>query len=104
MGFWERATTYDAADDPFLDLRFFQLSITLYAHDLIDSSVFARPELALSAGELVEVDALLLTRPAGQAHLRLAWADRVTTAIEASRLGFPGLDSVALVKAALGVP
>ena len=103
MGFWERATTYDAGDDPFLDTRFFGLAIVLYAHDLADSAVFARPELALSAAELLEVDALLATRPAGQAHLRMAWAQRVTTAIEASRLGFPGLDSVALVKATLGL-
>lgn len=103
MGFWQRATTHGEGADPYLDTHFFGLAIVLYAHDLADSSVFARPELGLSAAELLEVDELLETRPAGQSHLRMAWAQRVTTAIEASRLGFPGLDSAELVQATLGL-
>lgn len=103
MGFWERATTYDAGEDPYLNTVFFGLAIVLYAHDLVDFTVFERSELALSPAELVEVAELLATRPNGQSHLRMAWAQRVTTAIEGSRLGVAGLDAVALVKSALGV-
>ncbi len=102
MGFWERATLLGVGADP-IDTKYCGTCLVLYAHDLGGAALFARDELAFSASELVEVNALLATRPNGLAHLRMAWAQRITAAIDGGRLALPGLDSVAAVKATLGV-
>jgi hypothetical protein len=100
--FWERATQQDSgATDP-LPLDFFSVCLQLYARDLVPASIFERGELALTIPQLQELTDLLATMPQDPAD-RAQWPNGVLAVLAGARVYLEQLDSVAKVKAALGV-
>lgn len=97
--FWERATGQGGQP---LDLDFFELALSLYAGDVTPATIFERGELALDAGELVELSELLALMPAGDTA-RAPWVRRVHAVLLGARLGFSELDDITKAKAALGL-
>jgi len=95
MGFWERATTGQ------LDLELFETVLTVHASDIGDTSIFGLPQLGLDAGELVELGELLAVMPQTVTD-RPGWVHTVRHVLRGATF-FEPLDSVAKVKAALGV-